>query len=141
MTRPLHHASFRRRTGALLYDAIAVLTVLYFAGFVPVLVAGEAIPPGNPLLGVYMSVVAFMYFALCWRRGRTLGMQAWGIQIQTTSGARPTLWTCALRYLAAWVSFACLGLGYLSALLNRERLTWHDRLSGTRLLRAGASAS
>jgi uncharacterized RDD family membrane protein YckC len=29
----------------------------------------------------------------------------------------------------------CLGLGFLWVLYDRDKLAWHDRLSGTRLVR------
>ena len=133
------HASLRRRLGAFIYDAIAVTTVLYFAGFIPVLIVGDALPPGNPFLSVYLLLVMFAYFAACWRRGRTLGMQAWKLQIQTTSGKRPGLAQCVIRFLGAGVSLGLAGAGYFVAALNPQRVTWHDRWSQTRLLRAGVT--
>jgi uncharacterized RDD family membrane protein YckC len=36
--------------------------------------------------------------------------------------------------MAALLSISCGGLGYLWALVDKERLTWHDRISGTRVV-------
>jgi hypothetical protein len=36
--------------------------------------------------------------------------------------------------LAASLSWAALGLGFLWQLWDPEKLTWHDRLSNTRLI-------
>ena len=127
--------SFRRRLAALIYDAIAVTAVVYFAAFVPVLAAGgQALAPGNALFALYLLMVIFAYFAISWRRGRTLGMQAWKIEIVDMDGGRPGGRAVALRFCAAGIALALGGLGYLVALLDRERRTWPDRWSGTRLV-------
>ena len=92
-----------RRLAALVYDAIAVFTVLYFASFVPVLaVGGEAITPGNPLFILYLVCIAFGYFDACWTRGRTLGMQAWHLELESTAAARHINWSESLiRFVVA----------------------------------------
>ena len=128
--------SFPRRLAALLYDIVAVFTVLYFASFVPVVAGGDAIDPGNPLFVIYLLVIAFGYFGLSWTRGRTLGMQAWKLEIQACADTRPLTWKEALiRFAAAALSIAIFGIGYFSALTDAENRTWHDRLSKSRLIR------
>ena len=122
-----------RRTGALIYDCIAAVTLLYFAAFVPVLATGATLVPGNPFFFAYLLTILFFYFFVTWRRGRTLGMQVWKIQITNTDGDRPNAKQCMVRFIGAAFSISFFGLGYISALLNAERSTWHDRLSSTRL--------
>ena len=128
---------------ALLYDAIAVFTLLYFAAFIPVVAAGgAALAPGNPLFFIYLVVVMFGYFGVCWTRGRTLGMQAWKLEIIATSADRSPTWPEALRrFLAAGCSLAAFGLGYAAALWDRDKRTWHDRWSHTRVIRRHITAS
>lgn len=134
--------SLRRRLAALVYDAIAVTAVVYFAAFVPVLASGgEALAPGNPLFALYLLMVIFAYFAISWRRGRTLGMQAWKLEIVDLQGSRPNGRAVALRFFSAGIALALGGLGYLVALLDRERRTWPDRWSGTRLVPRDFNAS
>lgn len=126
---------FPRRMMALLYDSIAVFTVVYFSMFIPVVAAGRIIEPGNPFMSAYMLAVIYGYFALCWTRGRSLGMQAWKLVIVAGEGGRrPTLSEATLRFLAAAVSIAAGGAGYLAALFDREHRAWHDRWSHTRLV-------
>lgn len=128
--------SFRRRLAALVYDAIAVTTVVYFAAFVPVLALGDAVRGGHhPLFRLYLLLVLFLYFGLSWTRGGTLGMQAWKIGIVDAAGGRPGWRAALIGFLAAAVALGALGLGYLVALTDRERRTWPDRWSGTRLVR------
>jgi uncharacterized RDD family membrane protein YckC len=130
--------SFRRRMAALLYDTIAVATVLYAVAFIPVLTVGAALNDGPSWFRLYLAAVTFGYFWVSWRRGRTLGMQAWKIEIVTGNAERPSLAACVLRFCAASVSAAALGLGYLAALVDPGGRTWHDRISGTQLVPSGS---
>ncbi|MCC6706212.1 MAG: RDD family protein [Gammaproteobacteria bacterium] len=126
---------FPRRMMAVLYDAIAVFTVVYFLSFIPVVAAGRIIEPGNPFMSAYVVAVVYGYFVLCWTRGRTLGMQAWKLVILAQAAERrPTLAEASLRFLGAAASFALGGAGYLAALFDRDKRAWHDRWSHTRLL-------
>lgn len=126
---------FPRRMMALLYDTIAVFTVVYFLSFIPVVAAGRIIEPGNPFMSAYVMAVIYGYFVLCWTRGRTLGMQAWKLVILAEGAERrPTLREATLRFVAAMASFATAGIGYLAALVDRDKRTWHDRWSHTRLV-------
>jgi uncharacterized RDD family membrane protein YckC len=63
-------------------------------------------------------------------------MQAWKLEIRTLDGQRPDLRRCALRFAGAALSGALGGLGYAAALFDPQRRTWHDRCSGTRLVRS-----
>jgi uncharacterized RDD family membrane protein YckC len=61
-------------------------------------------------------------------------MQAWRLKVERNDG-RPVDWPTALRrYLAALLSWSVLGLGFLWQIWDPEHLTWHDRLSRTRLV-------
>jgi uncharacterized RDD family membrane protein YckC len=137
-------ASLWRRLGALLYDAIAVLALIYFAAFVPVVAnGGRALPAGNELFGLYLLAVWFGYFASCWTRGRTLGMQAWNLELVSTrpGGAGIGLGQACVRFIGAALALAPFGLGYLAACWDREGSAWHDRWSRTRLVRRSFNAS
>lgn len=126
---------FPRRMMAVLYDAIAVFTVVYFLSFIPVVVAGRIIEPGNPFMSAYVMTVIYGYFVLCWTRGRTLGMQAWKLVILAEGAERrPTLREASLRFVGALACFTLGGIGYLAALFDRDRRAWHDRWSHTRLV-------
>lgn len=136
-----HHASLARRLGAAVYDAFAVVA-LWFAATALVLglvTRGEAVPPGSLPFMLYLTVVAMAYFVWSWRAaGQTLGMRAWGIRVTRQDGRPPGTARLAARFLAAAASWGCLGLGFLWALSRRDRQTWHDLATGTRLIRAQA---
>ncbi len=126
-----------RRLGAVVYDALLLFSVLFGAtALLLVFTGGEAIEPGNVLLTAYLGLVGFVYFAWCWTHGgQTLGMRAWRLRICTLEGKTPTWPQCGLRYLGAIVSWSCAGAGFLWVLLDKDRRAWHDRLSGTVLVR------
>jgi len=125
--------SLRRRFGAIVYDLIALIAVLFF-GTLPIVIAldGEAIAAENPFYFLYLFACAFFYFGFCWTRGgQTLGMSAWKIKLLTSTGSERVSTANALkRFLLATFS---LGLGLLSAAFRKDRRTWYDVLSGTHL--------
>jgi uncharacterized RDD family membrane protein YckC len=60
-------------------------------------------------------------------------MQSWGLRIEAANGEPPTLAVASLRFVAALLSWLPAGLGFIWSLFDVQKLTWHDRLSGTRL--------
>ena len=97
---------------------------------------GEAVRPGNPFFRTYLLFVAFLYLAVPWvRTGQTLGLKAWRLRVERREGGPLTWWHALLRFLAALPSILPGGIGLLWVLVDREGLAWHDRLSGTRVVR------
>ena len=133
-----------RRLASITYDSMLVM------GLVVLAIALVVIPMGvflgwdgidtaalrrNPFYITYLCLVPALFFIGFWSlAGETLGMRAWRMRIIRRDGGRPTLREATIRYLAAILSWSALGLGFLWILFDRERMAWHDRLSGTRLL-------
>ncbi|HEY0334169.1 MAG TPA: RDD family protein [Stenotrophomonas sp.] len=88
------------------------------------------------LLWACCWVVAGIYATTSWRRGgQTLGMRPWRLHLQTVEGGPlgyAALWR---RYCVGTLSLLLGGAGFWWAWVDRDRLTWHDRASGTRLVR------
>jgi uncharacterized RDD family membrane protein YckC len=112
---------------------------------------------------VILLTVAGSFFVYFWTaKGRTLGMQAWRIRVVRTDGGLPTLRDALLRLTLAtipWVPgvvlamvaaqpntprvlatvaywlFALVPLNYLSAWIDVQRRSWHDRFLQTRIVR------
>ena len=126
-----------RRIAAMLYDALLV-TALLFLATVPFIAlrGGEAVERGDNL--IYRSVlvlVVYAFFVGFWTRsGRTLGMQSWRLRLETADGRVPSLGRATLRFFAALLSWLPLGLGFVWQLWDPQGLTWHDRISGTRIV-------
>ncbi|MFA7097254.1 MAG: RDD family protein [Gammaproteobacteria bacterium] len=133
---PYQTAGLLRRLGAILYDSLLLLALLSVAtALVLPLTGGEAIAPGNPLYTSYLFFVGFFFFAWFWiHGGQTLGMRAWRIRVQQRNGAPITWGQALLRFLVAIASWLLLGAGFLWALFDKERMTWHDRYSQTVLV-------
>ena len=132
----MENASLMRRLGAMLYDALLVLA-LWFLATLPFIAVrgGEPVEPDDNLAfqaTIVATTYAFFVFFWSWR-GRTLGMQAWRLQLETTDGRVPSVGMTRLRFFAAILSALPVGLGYLWQLWDRDELSWHDRISGTRV--------
>jgi len=131
---------------AMIYDALPVLALWMLAGTVFTLAytfSGHAqrenIAPFSAwqwLLWAVCWAITGWYATASWRRGgQTLGMRPWRLKLESRDGTplrRGQLW---LRFAVATLSLLLGGLGFWWALVDRQRLTWHDRASATRLLR------
>lgn len=129
------NASLWRRLGAMLYDGFLILAIL-FAVTLPIVASrgGEPIETGNLLYQALLIGVAYLFFVGFWYRySRTLGMQSWGLRIETVDGGRPALSQCTIRFIASIVSWLPLGAGFFWQLIDKDDSSLHDRLSGTRL--------
>jgi uncharacterized RDD family membrane protein YckC len=149
-TQDLPNAGLVKRLAAMVYDTFLVFAVLALATLIASLFLGsnqpatvdnaEVIHQLNPMLSgpifqAYLLAVMSLFFCWFWHNnGQTLGMQAWRLQIVASDGGRPGWRQCVIRLLAATLSFACLGMGYWWIWIDRERLSWHDRLSKTRII-------
>jgi uncharacterized RDD family membrane protein YckC len=65
--------------------------------------------------------------------GTTVGMRVAGIGLSTFKGARPKWHTRRTRVLALYFSAASMSMGLLWALVDVDKLCWHDRISRTYL--------
>lgn len=126
-------AGLFRRLAALFYDSLLLLAVLFIATAVTLpLSGGDAIAPGNPLLSSYLLMISFFFYGWFWRHGgQTLGMRAWRLQIRNLNAGPISWWQVLLRFLVAIPSALLLGLGYFWLLVDKKKLTWHDRYSET----------
>lgn len=137
-------AGLGRRLGALFYDALLLAALLMIATVILLpLSHGEAITRETlgPFVFVafqaYLVAVIVLYYGVCWTRtGQTLGMRTWKIRVLRTNGTRLRWRDVFVRMAAGALSWAALGLGYLWLFIDRETLTWHDRLSKTRVVRS-----
>ena len=117
----------------MVYDSLLLFSLL-FAATVPVLLVtgGQAVRPNHPVFTVYLLAVSYAYFGWCWTRsGQTLGMRAWRMRVCTRDGARLGWRRSLARFAAALVSVGAAGAGLVWVVFDRERMSLHDRLSGT----------
>ncbi len=129
--------SLPRRFAAMAYDALLIAALWMVAGLPFVLLfdphsAGTGV---RALFQGYLLLIGWLFYAWFWvHGGQTLGMRTWRLRLTRADGG-PVGWRMALvRYAAALLALAPLGLGYWWALFDKDKCAWHDRLSGTRLI-------
>lgn len=149
MVHTLPTAGLPRRLAAMVYDSLLVFGVL-FTATIPAVFFGSneqpaivneqvvtdlpSVASGLPFQ-LYLSAVYIAFFCWFWKRhGQTLGMQAWRLKLVSMSDNPLTLGQCIIRLFAALISFLCLGAGYWWILVDKGHLSWHDRLSKTRIV-------
>ena len=130
--------SLPRRLGAILYDSLLLVAVLFAAGLPLPLIPESARSLTWVRYGTfcYMILVGFAFFGWFWTHGgQTLGMRAWKFRV-VTEQLEPLTWKLALlRFVWSLASWVALGFGFLWSLADRRSRTWHDLFSGTRLAR------
>jgi uncharacterized RDD family membrane protein YckC len=123
-----------RRFGSMLYEAILLFAVAFFAGWLFFAASGGRDAASGTLrhaLQLLILVMFAAYFLWCWLRGgQTLPMKAWRIRLVDVTPKK-----ALLRFLYALVLLPT-GVSVLWALFDPERQFLHDRLAGTRLVEA-----
>ena len=142
-------APLGRRLAAMFYDFLLCTALLIVTAFIYKLVwmgfVGEAklralsesgALDGDPLLSAILFMVLFGFFAKFWTHsGQTLGMQVWGIRVQNADGSGISLMQALLRFMVSIASWLCLGLGFVWALFDKHKRSWHDLYSNSQLVR------
>lgn len=129
-------SSLTRRLGAILYDflllfGLGALTTTLFV----IVRGGESVEPGNLPHQLTLLIVFYAFFVGFWTKsGSTLGMLAWGLRVEGANQQLPTVSEATIRFFVAIISWIPAGLGFLWQLWDKDRCTWHDRASDTRLM-------
>jgi len=133
---PVSSPGLFRRLAVVVYDALVLLAVLFLATALALPVThGLAIEPENPVFQAYLLAVAFLYLGWFWTRaGQTVAMRAWRLRVVNLDGGGIDWRQAGLRFVAALLSWAVFGLGFLWVAVDKENRAWHDILSGTRVV-------
>ncbi|WP_306714284.1 RDD family protein [Burkholderia dolosa] len=150
--------SVRRRLAAMLYEAVLLFGVAFFAA----LAFSVAMQQRNGLvhhnlLAAWIALVVGAYFVWFWTHGgQTLPMKTWRLRLESTSGRPLTAGHALVRYALGWLWFLpplalhpLLGLSVpvtlgvaaawivvwaAAARLHAGRQFPHDRLARTRIV-------
>jgi uncharacterized RDD family membrane protein YckC len=125
-------AGLFRRLAAIFYDSLLLFSTLFMATFFV-----QPLMQDNVSLAyrLYLLIICFFYFAYPWKKtGQTLGMLAWRIRLESTTGQACTWQQLAIRFAVSIVSWLVAGLGFWRVLFDPERRAWHDLASSTRLV-------
>ena len=94
--------------------------------------------PKRPLLG-FLMVQNGGYLVAFTAGGQTLGKMTMGIRVVAADETRPLDLSRAMLRTLLWLVLAIpAGLGFLTALVTSDRRGFHDRVAGTRVVRASA---
>lgn len=131
---PSELARLLPRLGAAVYDVFLLVALFFLAAIsVAPFMPENHVPAGALWFQAYLLLVMFGFYGWFWTHGgQTLGMRAWRIQVLDNTGAAVNWKRAALRFLAAWIAWLSV-MGLLWCL--RDGRAWHDRLSGTRVVR------
>ncbi|ROS05249.1 putative RDD family membrane protein YckC [Sinobacterium caligoides] len=151
LNRPI--APLWRRLAAMFYDTFLLIGVLSLATFLynwlALEISGQTLelsrhngdiinqlpsPTEGPLYQLYLFCLIGAFYCYFWcKLGQTLGMQAWRLRVCQLDGQKLSFKQSLIRYLSAWLSISCFGLGYLWSLFHREGSSWHDLLSKSKV--------
>ncbi|MES2563481.1 MAG: RDD family protein [Pseudomonadota bacterium] len=125
-----------RRALSLAYEALLLAALLWCAALLfRIIETPLAVAHSRTIFQAYLFLLTSAYFVWQWTHGgQTLAMKAWRIRLVTPRGDAINARQAWTRYLLATFSLGAFGLGFVWALIDRERQFLHDRLAGTRLV-------
>jgi uncharacterized RDD family membrane protein YckC len=154
-------APLLRRLAAMVYEALVVAAILLIASLPFAGAAtGRLEGLGRHLFQLYLFLLLGLYFVWCWcRGGQTLPMKAWKLRVVDRRGRPLATARAVLRYalaalalgssavaaivllrhpreLGAWLALVPGLATLLWSAVDRDRQFLHDRLAGTRIVRA-----
>ena len=127
-----------RRLAALCYDLLLLAAlVVVFTLLVLAVRLGTPVPPGTWWFELSLLAIIVLFFCGFWvHGGQTLGMRAWRIRVVRDDGGALTWPRAAARFALGVVAAAPAGLGLWWSLFEPGKRGWHDRWTGTRVVRA-----
>jgi uncharacterized RDD family membrane protein YckC len=89
--------------------------------------------PAFAPLGVMLALAYFSFFHGAW--GQTIGKMIFGLRVVQVNGQSVTFLRALARTIAYAFSAAPFFLGFFWAGFTRSKRSWHDRLTGTMVVR------
>jgi len=128
--------SMIKRLAAMFYYGLCLFSLFFLATLILVVFTnGEAVTGNNLIYNLFLFFITYLYFVWHWvNGGRTLGMRAWHIKLISRGMDQVNWKTATGRFCLSLFSLVCFGLGFAWAFFDKEKLTFHDRYSDTRLI-------
>lgn len=122
-------ASVDRRFVAYAVDVV-ILACLNFVVIIIGAVSGSETWATLFMIAAY--VIPFAYYVRAYStNGQTWGKRLLGIRVVSLDGSPLTLGKGILRVIGYMVSGIPLDLGFLWAIWDKDKQTWHDKIAGT----------
>ena len=136
-------ASRVARLAAMLFDLLLLGSIDAGVIYLTLAIAGLTLTRANVAELPIVPTAAFLLLlnggylvAFTTAGGQTIGKMLTGIRVMTEEGTRVDLGRAVLRASGCLVSLLTAGLAYLPALFSTDSRALHDRLAGTRVVRA-----
>ena len=132
-----------RLFAASVYELLLLLALWMLCTWMFVSLFGDATSHyKRTFLQLFLWLVTGAYFVWCWTKtGQTLATKTWKIKLVTQNLANQqnvnlNKRQAIIRYALASASILACGLGFIWALVDKDRLFLHDRLLKTRFIRS-----
>lgn len=90
-----------------------------------------------PIFGWIVSLGAFIWTLILFQRGQDVGARLVGLRVVRNTGEIAGFYHMWTRGLASIISFIVIGAGFWTAYSDRDKRTWHDKMLGTYVVKAG----
>ena len=138
------NASRFRLFAVCVYELLLLLALWMLCTWIFVSLFGDATSHyKRTFLQLFLWLVTGAYFVWCWTKtGQTLATKTWKINLVTQNLANQqnvnlNKRQAIIRYALASASILACGLGFIWALVDKDRLFLHDRLLKMRFISVG----
>ena len=129
-------ASLFKLFASCVYELLLLIAIWMLCTGLFVRLFGQATPSYKLLqLRLLLWLVTGIYFVWCWcKSGQTLAARTWKIKLVNQDGTVLSIKQSVIRYALVSLSMLAFGLGFIWALLDKDRIFLHDRLLKTRFI-------
>ena len=126
----IQNASRFRLFAVCVYELLLLLALWMLCTWMFVSLFGDATSHyKRTFLQLFLWLVTGAYFVWCWTKtGQTLATKTWKIKLVNQLNVNLNKRQAMIRYALASASILACGLGFIWALVDKDRLFLHDRL-------------
>ena len=145
----MQKAGFFSRFIALFIDGIAISILAFIVIFVFGGIAGLTARSNSDIMAliggtlmllmmVIMLLFQFLYYGYFWsKNGQSIGKKLVGVKVVSKDGQPLSFLKAGLRgSVGYWISSLVFSLGFIWAAFDANGETWHDKIFGTRVVKA-----
>lgn len=145
----MEKAGFLSRFIALFIDGIAINVLAWIVTWVFTMLIGmtaESSSDAMALIGGTMAILLivilflfqFLYYGYFWSKdGQSIGKKLMGVKVVSQDGQPLSFLKAGLRgTIGYWISGLVFALGFIWAAIDANGETWHDKIFGTRVVKA-----
>ena len=135
----IQNATRFRLFAACVYELLLLLALWMLCTWMFVSLFGDATSHyKRTFLQLFLWLVTGAYFVWCWTKtGQTLATKTWKIKLVNQLNVNLNKRQAMIRYALASASILACGLGFIWALVDKDRLFLHDRLLKMRFISVG----